>query len=198
MELWIVAGISVLLLAVLAAFAAAKVSRLLSAKHLSEISDGMASLKIVALKTIMRPGELYEKELYSDLVDKQTFVSSAGLGLMYTVSKQDNLYMHHISISLSSSTLAHSAAMTIAAWISYFLNIPTQKISVPPELSNAPGAVWHITFELSEKEESDYEQTRPRILAAAEITPALWKQIGPVRESIVERSLSGSKLSNRG
>ncbi|MDR3614369.1 MAG: hypothetical protein P4L53_12470 [Candidatus Obscuribacterales bacterium] len=194
MELWIGVGLFVILLAVIAVVSA-KVSRLLSAKHLSEISDCMARLKIAALKAMVRPGEPdpYEQNFHPDQVAQQTLVTSAGLGLMYTVSKQDDLYSHHISMSSHAGSLAHSAAMTIATWISYFLNIPVDEVGVPPELSNAPGFVWHMTFVLSEEEEHHYEQARPRILTVSDITPAMWKQLGSARESIVERSLANQR-----
>ncbi|HEY9683634.1 MAG TPA: hypothetical protein V6C86_18790 [Oculatellaceae cyanobacterium] len=190
---WIYFDIFVILLVVVVLFFAAKSAALLSAKHLSEISNGLAGLKVAALKAILRPGELYEKDLYSTQIDQQTFVTSIGLGFMYTISKQDNLYLHHISVSLRSGALAHSSAMTIAAWLAYFLDIPADKISVPPEISTTPGDVWHVTFELSEAEEKRFEASRPRILPSSKITRAVWQEINPGREKIFERSLPGSR-----
>jgi hypothetical protein len=194
MAMWIGFGIMLLAFVIVVALFANKLNTLFSAKHLSEISDGIAGLKIAALKAILRPGQIHEQELYSSQVDEQTFVTSTGFGLMYTISKQGDLYCHHISVSQRTGVLAHSAAMTIATWLAYFLEIPAEKVTVPPELSGAPGEVWHITFELSEAEEERYEQTRPRILATTDVTPLLWQQMGTPRDIIVQHSLANSKL----
>lgn len=190
---WICFGFFLILLVMVVLFFAAKSASLLSARHLSEVSNGIAGLKLAALKAVLRPGELYEKDLYSTQIDQQTFVTSIGMGFMYTISKQDNLYLHHISVSLRSGALAHSSAMTIAAWLAYFLDIPADKISVPPEISTTPGDVWHVTFELSEAEEKRFEASRPRILPSSKITRAVWQEINPGREKIFERSLPGSR-----
>jgi hypothetical protein len=163
---------------------ARKYANLFSAGHIAEFSNGMAQLKRAALASVLRPGEEYQADRY----DHNTFVSSAGLGVMYTISMQKDLFCHHISLSHQNAALAHSAAMTFASWISYILNVPADKIRVPVGASSLPGEVWHVTFELSDAEQTAFKSSTPQIMEGKSVTDTLWKQLASTREEIVRSS----------
>jgi hypothetical protein len=166
-----------------------KYSSLFAPKHISEFATGMAQLKRAAMASIIQPGEDYQAERF----DHNTFVSSAGLAAMYTISMQKELFCHHISLSHQTAVLAHSAAMTFATWISYILNVPAEKIKVPIGLSSVPGEVWHVTFELTDAEQAAYKTASPRIPEKQAVTDSLWKELAPNRDLILKASLP-SKL----
>ncbi|HEY9776853.1 MAG TPA: hypothetical protein V6C81_24025 [Planktothrix sp.] len=177
--------VAILLVVAFIAGGAYKYSSLFAPKHICEFATGIAQLKRAALASIIQPGEEYEARRF----DHNTLVTGAGLGVMYTISMQKDLFCHHISISHQTSSLAHSAAMTFATWVSYILNVPAEKISVPIGASSLPGDVWHVTFELTADEEAAYKASEPQVVDQKTVTDSLWKQIAPRREIIMQASL---------
>jgi hypothetical protein len=173
--------IAVLLIGVLVMFFfGGKYGKLFSPQHISEFSIGLAKLKPLALQSPLTTHEDYSPER----LEGSGFRTSQGLIVAYTVGLEYGHYFHHLSLSHESGVLAHSAAATFAAWISYLLQIDAAKIKVPPP-KDSP--IIYINFDLNEEEESAYVAKKVIELQPAEVTQELWHQLGEPRERILDQ-----------
>jgi hypothetical protein len=160
-----------------------KYAQLFGSKHITELANGLAQLKRAALSSIIPEGEEYKPERFQH----NTIVTSKNLGVIYTISIQQNMYCHHISLSHQTSALAYSAATSFAAWISYILQVSSEKVRVPYSMSSVPGGVWHVVFELTPDEQAAYKSSEPHLLQESSVD-STWKQLGPARAQIQSSS----------
>lgn len=182
--------IAIAVLAVVGAIALSHMLRhydvLLGPDNISDMSAKLAGLKRSAngdqVLTAV-PGELP--------ADLRT-VTSKGMALIYTVSTDANRYSHHLSVSCAGQPIAHSAAMTLAAWMAYCLDVPAGRITVPPFSGN--GCVRHVQFEFDKNEQDAFASTQVKVLQKDQIGKDLWKRVMEQRAQIETNSLAASSL----
>ena len=158
-----------------------KYKTLLSNEQLADMSAKLGALKLEANNNVLESTDSHETMPAS-------VVTSIGMPLTYSVSKDGSQFSHQLAVSFGGTYVAHSAAMTVASWIAYCLSIPCEKITVPAQAGDGSGRVRHIVFSLSAHEQENYLQTPVRQMSATEIKN-LWKAVMNAREAIMANSL---------
>ncbi len=158
-----------------------KYDTLLGAENISDLSAKIGDLKNRANANFVSPADSISlpKDLH--------IITTTGMPVTYTVSREANQYRHHIALSSQGTYFAHSAGMTLAAWLAHFLDVPSAKFTVPATAGD--GRVRHIVFTLDENEQSDFSAKAVRVVNKEQVTQDLWKQILQEREAIVANSL---------
>lgn len=183
MEMWLTIAI-VAALAIVAFFVGnalqlnKKYSELLSDKNVAELSARLDELKKQA------SDEVLETISGADIPESLRAATSCGMNIIYTIDNRDGNFNHHISVSYEGHYFAHSAGMTIASWIAYFLNVQTEKILVP---RNDNGAVRHVMFALNDEEQRYFLSSAVRVVSEEQVQ-ALWKTVMMTRKNIEENS----------
>lgn len=177
--------IGIAILALILAFSLSRMLKqydvLLGAENIADMATALVELKRLA------NGDQMLSANPTDVPTTLRAMTGIGMRVIYTVVKGQNIYEHHLSLSFTGQPIAHSAGMTLAAWIAYCLGIPTEKVSVPVNMGN--GSVRHIQFELSEAEQSTFVAQPVKVLKKADIKPDLWKQVMTNRTAIETNSL---------
>ncbi len=158
-----------------------KYGSLFSNENIVNMSSRLGALKQEANNNVLEASNVVE-------VSPVNLVTDTGMPLTYTVSKAGSQFAHHFAISFGNTYVAHSAAITIASWVAYCLDIPSEKITVPVQAGDGAGRVRHILFSLSEHEQQVYLQKSVRVVTTAEIQ-SLWKTVMQAREAIMANSL---------
>ena len=181
----------VIAIAVLAVFGAIALSHmlrrydvLLGPDNISDMSAKLSGLKHSA------NGDQLLKAVPGELPAELRTITAQGMALVYTVSTDTNRYSHHLSVSCEGQPIAHSAAMTLAAWMAYCLDVPAGRITVPPFSGN--GCVRHIQFEFDKDEQDAFASTQVKVLQKDQIGKDLWKRIMEQRAQIETNSLAAS------
>lgn len=112
-----------------------------------------------------------------------------GLAMVYTITPSGEILDHHISISRGGQVIAHSAAMTLAAWIADCLNIPCSKIVVPNDTGRVD--VRHVVFLLTRSEQKNFEKRDAKVLTESEVDRTAWQRVMHGREEIIANSVPG-------
>lgn len=177
--------ITIAVLALILAFAVSRMLKqydvLLGAENIADLSTALVELKKMA------NGDQLLSEVPADVPTTLRALTGIGMRVIYTVVAGQNIYEHHVSLSFAGQPIAHSAGMTLAAWIAYCLNVPSAKVSVPVQMGN--GSVRHIHFDLSEAEQSTFVAQPVKVLKKPDVSQDLWKQIMANRQAIEQNSL---------
>ncbi|HEY9718595.1 MAG TPA: hypothetical protein V6C69_14075 [Trichormus sp.] len=173
--------IAVIVIAALAVFfMRGKYGKLFSPQHISEFSIALAKLKPLALQSPLTTHEDYSPEN----LEGKGFRTSQGLIVAYTLGVEYGHNFHHLSLSHESGVLAHSAAATFGAWMSYLLQIDAARMKIPPPKESP---IIYINFDLNEEEESEYVAKKVIELQPVEVTQELWQQVSEPRDKFLEQ-----------
>jgi thiamine pyrophosphate-dependent acetolactate synthase large subunit-like protein len=82
--------------------------------------------------------------------DPRAFVTRAGIVIYYTISRNDNLYSHHFSLTDRYGITAHAVGATLVVYIGLLLNIPPDILTV----ERSEQQVFHASFDLTEAEQA--------------------------------------------
>lgn len=178
--------IGIAILALVLAFVISRMLKqydvLLGAENIADMSTALVELKRLA------NGDQLLSETPTDVPTTLRALTGVGMRVIYTVVANQGIYQHHLSLSYTGQPIAHSAGMTLASWIAYTLDVPTEKVSVPVSMGN--GSVRHIQFQLNEAEQSAFVASPVKVLKKQEIAPELWKKIMADRKAIETNALS--------
>lgn len=183
----VVTGI-VIAVAILALVVAVLLSRmlkqydaLLGPENISDMSTVLVELKRCANEDHLT------SEPINEVPTTLRALTSQGMRVIYTVSAEKDEYRHHISLSCAGQPMAHSAGMTLGAWIGYCLDVPAEKITVPAIMGN--GSVRHVHFDLNKEEQSQFLARPVKVVRRSQINQELWKLVMNNRKAIEANSL---------
>ncbi len=178
--------IGIAILALVIAFVISRMLKqydvLLGAENIADMSTALVELKRLA------NGDQLLSETPTDVPTTLRALTGVGMRVIYTVVANQGIYQHHVSLSYSGQPIAHSAGMTLASWIAYTLDVPTERVSVPVNMGN--GSVRHIQFQLDEAAQSTFVARPVKVVKKPDITPDLWKQVMSNRKAIETNSLA--------
>ena len=147
-------------------------SKIFNTNHYYEIYGKIGEIKEAAIKNI-------ESDAPINKDDPRALITDAGLAIFYTISKTDNNYEHHISISQCGRYTPHAVGEHFILYVADIMSWKIQNaIFFFTELP-----VYHAVIELSAKEHLAWEK-KPIIKYEFERKDDLRKRIWELREQV--------------
>lgn len=143
---WVVVAIAVVVFLFVARrlLAGAPYAQMFSAPHLAELARKVDKAKTAALADLAEGGTGDEDP--AKAVERgAAFVTSAGIGMMYSIAKKQDVVEHHLSMSWSGGALAKSGAATVLAFVRKVLGFGDARCTVEP----AQRGVFHLVASMS-------------------------------------------------
>ncbi|MFX0152299.1 MAG: hypothetical protein ACFFAJ_16040 [Candidatus Hodarchaeota archaeon] len=168
-------GIVVLVVAVYMASRLKRYSKIFNTNHYYEIYRKIGEIKEAAIKNI----ESEESDALWNKADPRALFTEAGLAIFYTISKTDNKYEHHVSISQYGRYTPHAVGEHFILYVADIMSWKIQKaIFFFTELP-----VYHGVIELSAEEHLAWEK-KPIVKYRFDRKDDLRKRIWGHREQV--------------
>jgi hypothetical protein len=137
---WICFGSFLLLFGLWFFFRGGKYRQIFADEHFVEIAQGVAGMKRAALDDINDPTAAD----IPDPNDGRLLTSSAGLVIYYDITKDDDRFVHHYSISVGGGYTAHAVGRTFGIYVAQLLGVPLDTLT----LVVTESSIHHIEFTL--------------------------------------------------
>jgi hypothetical protein len=170
-------GIALVLLVLLPR--SAQLKKIFSNDHLIEIAEQMEVGKPLAVSLADVAEEKFALE-----DDPRTFVTSAGIVIYYTISRNENLYLHHFSLTDQYGITAHAVGATLVVYIGLLLNIPPDILTV----ERSEQQVFHASFDLTEAEQAMFVASPLQTPTLAKVR-AMLEECREARHTLVVHSI---------
>ncbi|MGH7673946.1 MAG: hypothetical protein ACREMV_01635 [Gemmatimonadales bacterium] len=116
---------------------------LLAPRHFVELADVVARLRREAVGAAARQPASAEQE--APIIGAAT---SAGLAISYSITPTDDIYAHHVALSLPGRPTTHGLADLMAYYVVERLGVARDAV----RLGSTRSTVHHLIFELTEAE----------------------------------------------
>lgn len=158
----IFAGLAVTSLITWIVYRSATYRRIFADAHFVEVAQGIVRLKAAALSRVI----VSDEDEVRSPTDLRTLITSAGLVLVYTIRRMDNMFVHHCSISLAGGYTAHAVGESFTLFVAKLLGVPFEQLA----LGVGRSTVHHAEFHLSEGAEATFAAR-----SVPEVSPAVIK-----------------------
>ena len=177
----VILGVFALYLAIVLAAALRKQREFCSPQHIVELAERLATVRGEALAGVDSPVDPAAME--NDELPPGATVTSAGIALLYTIDREDDDYVHHVSMSYRGGWFPCRAARVLLVYVRRLLQLQS-----PPAVQLTDGGRYHFEFRLDEAEQQAFaggEIEIPSPDAAAEtIAECRWAAAGVAIETI--------------
>ena len=124
-------------------------------RHYEEVAAELARLRGAALSAVTLESD-------ESAAPPPGVLTTAGLALSYSISEDEDRFIHHIAISLPGHVTPHAVGDRFAFYVANRLGIPFDQVG----LGASPSTVHHMEFQLDRSEHE--ERTSQAILTPSE------------------------------
>jgi hypothetical protein len=147
-------------------------ARVFAGENLVAIAQGLSKIKPQVVANIASASN---KPSDDSWVQRQSLVTPCGLGIVYTIEQQRDVFLHHISLSRNGGAVAHAAAKNLTPFILSTLGIPSlgkSDLSLPPSKSG----IQHISFSLTAEQQHQYNTMGVTVPPSTQEAEEYWKK----------------------
>jgi len=185
---WSVAlvGVPLLLLLWLGWLMVRKYSAIYSHQHLLEFARSMTRIKEEALASADAGPGL--EPMTPQRLPPGALLTSAGIALFYTVGRDENGYIHQLSMSHRGDWFEPAAAKVLVAYVHALLDLQ----ATPIALGLSDGGRYYMAFELDAEAHRDYAARPVKVPTLAEM-PRIYQQCCDRAEHLEFREFVAAK-----
>jgi hypothetical protein len=151
-----------------------KYKRMFSDAHILEIWTKMLGTKTAALEGLTQPASA-SASLSGWLTDAM-YTTAADIAFMYTIDQQQDLYVHHISMSYRRGVLAWGAARFMIALLGEILSVDVRTARI----WRGTGTIYHVEFDLDGPQEGQFV-TRSIVVPDSAMLPEIRRRLQEFR-----------------
>jgi hypothetical protein len=157
---WVVfgAGVLLFLFVLRRLIAGLSYGKIFAPAHLAELARKVHKARSAALDAVVS-GEKEDEDPKLALERGAAFVTSQGIGLMYTIAEKSDAWEHHLSMSFRGGALARSAAATLLVFIRRVLGFTGATTSA----EEAGSGVIHFVARMTPEQHDAYAKEEPEL-----------------------------------